>query len=91
MPQMPGVFFQGIGVTLTFAGVIQTHMQRVVGERYMDVQDDLGLFFAMRLVAGVIVTIAVLMYIYAMLGPAREEVPAGAPHVAAGGRDKENK
>jgi len=76
--------------TLTFAGVIQTHMQRVVGERYMDVQDDLGLFFAMRLVAGVIVTIAVLMYIYAMLGPAREQLPAGAPHLAAGGSDKKN-
>ena len=72
--------------TLTFAGVIQTHMQRVVGDRYMDVQEHLGLFYAMRLGAGVIVSIAVLMYVYAMLGKAREQIPAGAPHVAAGGK-----
>ncbi|MCG5511428.1 cbb3-type cytochrome c oxidase subunit I [Ectothiorhodospira lacustris] len=75
---------------LTFAGVIQTHMQRVVGQRYMDVQDDLGLFYTMRLGAGVVVAIAVLMYIYAMLGPAREQLPAGAPHLAAGGGVKGN-
>ena len=28
--------------TLTFAGTIQTHMQRIVGDYYMDVQDQLG-------------------------------------------------
>ena len=28
---------------LTFAGTIQTHMQRIVGEYFMDVQDQLGL------------------------------------------------
>jgi nitric oxide reductase subunit B len=30
---------------LTFAGTIQTHMQRIVGDYYMEVQDQLGLFY----------------------------------------------
>lgn len=29
--------------TLTFAGIIQTHMQRVIGEYHMVVQDQLAL------------------------------------------------
>ena len=33
---------------LTFAGTIQTHMQRIVGDYYMDVQVQLGLFYFMR-------------------------------------------
>ncbi len=70
--------------TLTFAGVIQTHMQRVIGERYMLVQEYLELFYIMRLGSGVVVGIAAAMFVYAMLGPAREEMPAGAPHIAAG-------
>ena len=38
--------------TLTFAGTIQTHLQRVMGDYYMDVQDQLGLFYWMRLRLG---------------------------------------
>ena len=39
--------------TLTFAGVVQTHLQRVIGgTAYMDVQDQLALFYWMRLGAG---------------------------------------
>ncbi|MDZ7811529.1 MAG: cbb3-type cytochrome c oxidase subunit I [Arhodomonas sp.] len=71
--------------TLTFAGVVQTHMQRVLGMNYMEVQGQLDLFFAMRLGSGVVVAIAVLMYLYAILGPAREELPAGPSHMASGG------
>ena len=60
--------------TLTFAGVVQTHLQRVMGMSYMEVQEDLLLFFVMRLVAGIVVVIAVLMYLYATLGSPRGQV-----------------
>ncbi len=69
--------------TLTFAGVIQTHLQRVMAINFMVVQEDLELFMVMRLISGVIVLIAVLMFVYALLGRAKEQVPAeGAPHIA---------
>ncbi len=35
----------GVGVmsaALTFAGVLQTHLERVMGQDYMDVQQQLG-------------------------------------------------
>src|SRR3954451_18481534 len=38
--------------TLTFAGVVQTHLQRVLGGTYMEVQDQLALFYWMRFGAG---------------------------------------
>jgi nitric oxide reductase subunit B len=60
--------------TLTFAGVVQTHLQRVQGQNYMDIQDELGLFYLMRLGAGIVVVIGVLMFIYATLVPRRREL-----------------
>ena len=62
--------------TLTFAGVVQTHLQRVKGEGYMDVQDQLVLFYQMRLFAGVLVVIGALLYLYAVFVPRRSEVIA---------------
>ena len=62
--------------TLTFAGVVQTHLQRVLGGTYMEVQDQLALFYWMRLGAGVVTMIGGFMFIYAVLGPARVEKPA---------------
>ncbi len=63
--------------TLTFAGVIQTHMQRVVGGySFMDVQDQLALFYWMRLAAGTIFAIGAAMFVYAVLGPVREQLTA---------------
>jgi len=59
--------------TLTFAGIIQTHMQRVKGEAYMDVQDQVAIFYQMRLLAGVVVVIAVVLYLYAIFVPRRRE------------------
>ncbi|WP_333683966.1 cbb3-type cytochrome c oxidase subunit I [Pontibaca methylaminivorans] len=58
--------------TLTFAGTVQTHMQRVIGDYYMDVQDALGVFYWMRFGSGVAVLLGVLMYLYAVLLPRRE-------------------
>jgi nitric oxide reductase subunit B len=60
---------------LTFAGVVQVHMQRVVGGySYMDVQDQLYLFFAMRLGAGVVVVIGACLFAYSLYGPVREQL-----------------
>ncbi|WP_404385506.1 cbb3-type cytochrome c oxidase subunit I [Caenispirillum salinarum] len=61
--------------TLTFAGVVQTHLQRVMGTYYMEVQDQLALFYWMRLGSGVFVVISALMFVYAIFGPARAQVP----------------
>ncbi len=63
--------------TLTFAGVVQTHLQRVMGINYMEVQQQLELFYYMRLGAGVFVAIAAVMFLVAIFGPAREELPEG--------------
>ena len=61
--------------TLTFAGVVQTHMQRVVGGySYMEVQDQLGLFYWLRLGAGVMTAIGAAIFVYAVLGPVREQL-----------------
>ena len=65
--------------TLTFAGTIQTHMQRIVGDYYMDVQDQLGLFYLMRFGAGAAVVIGALLFIYSMLVVRRREVIAPGP------------
>jgi nitric oxide reductase subunit B len=60
---------------LTFAGVVQVHMQRVVGGySYMDVQDQLYLFFAMRLGAGIVVVIGAALFAYSIYGPVREQL-----------------
>jgi len=63
--------------TLTFAGVVQTHMQRVVGGYgYMDVQDQLGFFYWMREGAGIVVLIGAVLFVYSVLGPVREQLTA---------------
>jgi nitric oxide reductase subunit B len=63
--------------TLTFAGTIQTHLQRVNGEYFMDVQDQLWLFYAMRFGSGVAVVLGALLFIYAVAFPRREIVAPG--------------
>ncbi|GEO39127.1 nitric-oxide reductase large subunit [Skermanella aerolata] len=62
--------------SLTFAGVVQVHLQRVLGMGYMEVQDQLALFYWMRLGSGVVVAISALMFVYSVFGPVREERPA---------------
>jgi nitric oxide reductase subunit B len=60
---------------LTFAGVVQIHMQRVVGGySYMDVQDQIGLFFAMREGAGLVVVLGAALFVYSVYGPVREQL-----------------
>jgi nitric oxide reductase subunit B len=60
--------------TLTFAGTVQTHLQRVMGMNFMEVQDQLWIFFAMRFGSGVVVLLGVLLFLYAILVPRREVI-----------------
>ncbi|MGR2738811.1 cbb3-type cytochrome c oxidase subunit I [Billgrantia sp. Q4P2] len=62
--------------TLTFAGVVQTHLQRVLGMNFMQVQAQLDLFYVMRFGTGIFVAIAAAMFFYAVFGPARQQVSA---------------
>ena len=64
--------------TLTFAGTVQTHMQRVLGEYFMTVQSQLDIFYIMRFGSGVAVVLGAALFIYAMLVPKREIVSADA-------------
>ncbi len=57
---------------LTFAGTIQTHMQRVIGEDFMSVQDQLSVFYIMRFGAGAAVVLGALLFIYSVLVPRKE-------------------
>ena len=70
-----GVVF--MTVVLTFAGVLQTHLERVNGMPYMDVQEQLGFFYLLRLGAGLVTVIGALLFIYAILVPREQEVIAG--------------
>jgi nitric oxide reductase subunit B len=60
---------------LTFAGVIQVHLQRVLGQSYMEVQDQLALFYWIRLGSGIFVLISAAMFVYAVFVPGREKAP----------------
>ncbi|WP_428546458.1 cbb3-type cytochrome c oxidase subunit I [Profundibacter sp.] len=64
--------------SLTFAGTVQAHMQRVIGDYYMDVQDTLAVFYWMRFGAGVAVVLGVMLYLYAVLVPRKEIISSGA-------------
>jgi len=57
--------------TLTFAGVVQTHLQRVLGMNYMEVQDQLALFYWMRLGSGVAVLFGVALIVFSLAVPGR--------------------
>lgn len=69
--------------TLTFAGVVQTHLQRVMGMNFMQVQAQLDLFYYMRLGTGVAVAIGAAMLLYSFFGPVREQVPASSRPLTA--------
>ncbi|WP_128291035.1 cbb3-type cytochrome c oxidase subunit I [Afifella aestuarii] len=65
---------------LTFAGIVQIQLQRVMGESYMEVQDQLAMFYWIRLGSGALVVVAALLYLYSIFGPVRER---GASRTAA--------
>jgi nitric oxide reductase subunit B len=63
--------------TLTFAGTVQTHLQRVLGMGFMEVQDQLWIFYAMRFGSGIAVVLGALLFIYSVMVPRREIVSPG--------------
>ena len=63
--------------TLTAAGTVQTHLQRVLGMGFMEVQDQLAVFYWMRLGSGVAVLLGMVVFLYAILLPERQEIIAG--------------
>jgi nitric oxide reductase subunit B len=69
---------------LTFAGTIQTHMQRIVGDYYMDVQDQLDLFYLMRFGAGIAVVLGAILFIYAQVVVRRELITPSTRSEPAG-------
>jgi nitric oxide reductase subunit B len=66
-------------LVLTFAGTIQPHMQRVIGDYYMTVQDDLAIFYLMRFGAGLCVVIGALLFIYSMVVVRKDEIIEPGP------------
>ena len=76
----PATYFAGMvfmTFTLTFAGTVQTHLQRVMGMNYMEVQDQLWVFYAMRFASGIAVVLGALLFIYAVLAPRKEVIEPG--------------
>lgn len=61
-------------ISLAFAGVIQTHLQRVLAMGFMEIQSQIDLFYWFRLGSGIFFLIGALLFIYATLGPVREQV-----------------
>ncbi|WP_210528214.1 cbb3-type cytochrome c oxidase subunit I [Rubellimicrobium arenae] len=62
---------------LTFAGTVQTHLQRVMGMYYMEVQDQLAIFYLMRFGAGAAVVLGAILFIYSIaFAPRERAVPA---------------
>ncbi|KAA0680712.1 cbb3-type cytochrome c oxidase subunit I [Roseomonas genomospecies 6] len=62
---------------LTFAGVVQVHLQRVMGMDYMTVQAEIAPFYWVRLASGAAVFIGAILYLYALLGPVPAARKAG--------------
>tara|TARA_R110002073_G_scaffold72777_4_gene178254 strand:+ start:2233 stop:3558 length:1326 start_codon:yes stop_codon:yes gene_type:complete len=59
--------------TLTAAGVLQTHLQRVLGMDFMEVQEQIALFYWLRLGSGIIVVVGVALFVYATFTKGKEE------------------
>jgi len=76
--------------TLTFAGVVQTHMQRVLGEDFMQVQGQLDLFYMMRLGSGSVVALGVVLFLISVFGPARGADPELRARFREGQAEKGN-
>ena len=62
--------------TLTFAGTIQTHLQRVLGQYYMEVQEQLAMFYMVRFLAGACIVVGAILFIVALAFPMREPFAA---------------
>ena len=62
---------------LTFAGVVQTHLQRVLGMSFMEVQDQLQLFYQFRLGAGLFTLLGVVLIVWSLVVPGKAKQATG--------------
>ncbi|MBF0247754.1 MAG: cbb3-type cytochrome c oxidase subunit I [Alphaproteobacteria bacterium] len=63
---------------LTAAGVLQTHLQRVMGMAFMDVAEQIDLFFVLRLLSGIVVVVGALVFVYSILTSDKDQAGAYA-------------
>lgn len=70
---------------LTFAGTVQTHLQRVLGMYFMEVQDGLSIFYLMRFGSGAAVMAGALLFIFSLAYARKNEVVAPGPLNAVAG------
>ena len=56
------------------AGAIQVHMERVLGNAYMEVQDQIEFFYMLRLGSGVVFVLGALLYLYSIYVPHKKEL-----------------
>lgn len=64
---------------LTGAGILQAYLQYVAGQEYMEVQQHLTSFYWIRLGGGVLTALGLVLYLAAVLLPARQPRLAFAP------------
>ncbi|MGE5504382.1 MAG: cbb3-type cytochrome c oxidase subunit I [Actinomycetota bacterium] len=62
---------------LTFAGVVQTHLQRVMGMGFMEVQEQMAMFYWLRLGGGIATLIGTLLIVTSLVLPGRAKASAG--------------
>lgn len=68
---------------LTFAGVVQVHLQRVLGMNFMEVQEQLGLFYWFRLGAGLVTLVGVIVIVWSLVLPGKAPAAARAGYQPA--------
>ncbi len=56
---------------LTFAGVVQVHLQRVLGMYFMEVQDQIAMFYWVRWGSGIFVVLSAAMFFWSVFVPGK--------------------
>ncbi len=59
-------------VALTGAGILQSYLQYVAGQPYMEVQQHLTPFYWIRLGGGIVTALGLVLHLAALLLPARQ-------------------
>lgn len=76
-----GVYVMSLALLL--AGIVQTHLEWVIGQEYTEVQLQLTLFYWIRLIGGVMTATGLVLYLIAVLVPGRARAPKSTIAFAA--------
>lgn len=71
-----GVYVMSSG--LLFAGVVQIHLEWVLGQEFTEVQMQLVLFYWIRLIGGIMTATGLVLYLFAILVPRKAKEPYAA-------------